>query len=222
MTDEEFDYPPGPLEEVVVAGFRQSSTLELDSSITVLNRETIESASLQHFEELISLVPNMNFSGDGARARYFQMRGIGELEQYEGAPNPSIGFIVDDIDLSGVGGISTCSTCNQVEVLRGPQATRFGASALAGLVYVQSADPTADFDMNAEVLAGNDDTFAAGAGRRWRHDANTSAAAFPSTTTRAMVFTTTLRWASMTVMNAMNGPAGENSCGKSATAGKPN
>ena len=134
MTDEEFDYPPGPLEEVVVAGFRQSTTLELDSSITVLNRETIESASLQHFEELIALVPNMNFSGDGARARYFQMRGIGELEQYEGAPNPSIGFIVDDIDLSGVGGISSVFDINQVEVLRGPQATRFGASALAGLV----------------------------------------------------------------------------------------
>ena len=162
MTDEEFDYPPGPLEEVVVAGFRQSTTVELDSSITVLNRETIESASLQNFEELIALVPNMNFSGDGARARYFQMRGIGELEQYEGAPNPSIGFIVDDIDLSGVGGISSVFDINQVEVMRGPQATRFGASALAGLVYVQSADPTPDFNMNAEALAGNDDTFAAG------------------------------------------------------------
>jgi outer membrane receptor protein involved in Fe transport len=90
------------------------------------------------------------------------MRGIGELEQYEGAPNPSIGFIVDDIDLSGVGGISSVFDINQVEVLRGPQATRFGASALAGLVYVQSADPTPDFNLNAEALAGNDDTFAAG------------------------------------------------------------
>jgi outer membrane receptor protein involved in Fe transport len=161
--DEEFSYPPGPLEEIVVSEFRQSTTLELNSSITVLNRETIESASVQDFEELISLIPNMNFSGDGARARYFQMRGIGELEQYEGAPNPSIGFIVDDIDLSGVGGISNVFDIQRLEVLRGPQATRFGASALAGLVYVQSADPGADLDVNAEALAGNDGTFAAGA-----------------------------------------------------------
>lgn len=160
--DQDFDYPPGPLEEVVVSEFRQSSQLELDSSITVLNRETIQSASLQNFEELIALVPNMNFSGDGSRARYFQMRGIGELEQYEGAPNPSIGFIIDDIDLSGVGGISSVFDIQRVEVLRGPQATRFGASALAGLVYMQSADPEAGFSLNAEVLAGNDDTFAAG------------------------------------------------------------
>lgn len=160
--DQDFDYPPGPLEEVVVSEFRQSSQLELDSSITVLNRETIQSASLQNFEELIALVPNMNFSGDGSRARYFQMRGIGELEQYEGAPNPSIGFIIDDIDLSGVGGISSVFDIQRVEVLRGPQATRFGASALAGLVYMQSADPEAGFSLNAEVLAGNDETFAAG------------------------------------------------------------
>ena len=133
----------GPLEEVVVSAFRRATALELDTSITLLDQETIDSASVQHFEELIALVPNMNWSGDGARARYFQLRGIGELEQYEGAPNPSIGFIIDDIDLSGIGGIGTMFDIDRVEVLRGPQATRFGASALAGLVYVQSADPEA-------------------------------------------------------------------------------
>ncbi|MBT8057462.1 MAG: Plug domain-containing protein, partial [Gammaproteobacteria bacterium] len=77
----------GPLEEVVVSAFRRATTVELDSSITVLGEETIRAAALQHFEEMIALVPNMNWSGDGARARYFQLRGVGELEQYEGAPN---------------------------------------------------------------------------------------------------------------------------------------
>jgi len=160
--DEELFYPPGPLEEVVVSEFRRSTNLDMDSSITVLNQVTIESASLQHFEELIRLVPNMNFSGDGSRARYFQLRGIGELEQYEGAPNPSIGFIIDDIDLSGVGGISSVFDIQSVEVLRGPQATRFGASALAGMVYVQSVEPARERSVNSEILGGNDSTFAAG------------------------------------------------------------
>jgi iron complex outermembrane receptor protein len=160
--DEDLLYPPGPLEEVVVSEFRRSSNLDVNSSITVMNRDTIESATLQHFEELVRLVPNMNFSGDGSRARYFQLRGIGELEQYEGAPNPSIGFIIDDIDLSGVGGISSVFDIQSVEVLRGPQATRFGASALAGMVYVQSVDPAEQKSVTAEVLAGSDETFAAG------------------------------------------------------------
>ncbi|MEE4294070.1 MAG: TonB-dependent receptor, partial [Xanthomonadales bacterium] len=99
---------------------------------------------------------------DGSRARYFQLRGIGELEQYEGAPNPSVGFIVDDIDLSGVGGISTVFDIDRVEVLRGPQATRFGASALAGLVYMQSAEAAFETSVNAELTLGSDDTRAAG------------------------------------------------------------
>ncbi|NNL05512.1 MAG: TonB-dependent receptor [Xanthomonadales bacterium] len=152
----------GPLEEVVVSAFRRATTVELDSSITVLGEETIRAAALQHFEEMIALVPNMNWSGDGARARYFQLRGVGELEQYEGAPNPSVGFIVDDIDLSGVGGISSVFDMAQAEVLRGPQATRFGASALAGLVYLQSAEPSNETEVIAELLAGNAGTLGAG------------------------------------------------------------
>ena len=152
----------GPLEEVVVSEFRRATTVELDSSITVLGEETLRAAALQHFEELIALVPNMNWSGDGSRARYFQLRGIGELEQYEGAPNPSVGFIIDDIDLSGVGGISTVFDIAQAEVLRGPQATRFGASALAGLVYMQSVDPSEDPGVEAEFLAGNAGSVGAG------------------------------------------------------------
>jgi outer membrane receptor protein involved in Fe transport len=153
---------PGPLEEVVVSAFRRASVLDLGASLTMLDAEVIETAALQHFEELIALVPNMSFSGEGTRARYFQLRGIGELEQYEGAPNPSVGFIIDDIDLSGVGGVNTSFDLQQVEVLRGPQATRFGASALAGMVYLQSAGAGAEFDLRAEATAGNDDTRAAG------------------------------------------------------------
>ena len=160
--EEDGAFPPGPLEEVVVSEFRRSSSLEIDSSITVLNSAVIEAASTQHFQELISLVPNMNWSGDGSRARYFQLRGIGELEQYEGAPNPSVGFVIDDIDLSGVGGIGSVFDIQQVDVLRGPQATRFGASALAGLVYVQSHDPGRETGVDAELLLGNDNTLSAG------------------------------------------------------------
>jgi len=150
------------MEEVVVSAFRRASVIDLNASVTLLDGEEIAGATLQHFEELIALVPNMSYSGDGARARYFQLRGIGELEQYEGAPNPSVGFIVDDIDLSGVGGVNTVFDLEQVEVLRGPQAARFGASALAGMVYLQSAEPASRFGWNAEALAGDDDTLAAG------------------------------------------------------------
>jgi outer membrane receptor protein involved in Fe transport len=149
-------------EIVVTADFRERAASDVPASITVLDAAEIEARSVQHFEELIGAIPNFNWSGDGHRAKYFQMRGVGELEQYQGAPNPSVGFLVDDIDFSGIGGIATLFDMQQIEVLRGPQGTRYGANALAGLVYMRSAEPTAAFNGRVELQAGDDGMLAGG------------------------------------------------------------
>jgi len=152
------------LEEIVVtADFRERAASDLPVSVSVLGEERIREAAVQHFEELIYAVPNLNWSGDGNRARYLQIRGVGELEQYEGAPNPSVGFLIDDIDFSGIGTVATLFDIERIEVLRGPQGTRYGANALAGLVYVQSAAPTEVFEARARVTAGGDDQLSGGA-----------------------------------------------------------
>ncbi|HUD97233.1 MAG TPA: TonB-dependent receptor plug domain-containing protein [Woeseiaceae bacterium] len=150
-------------EIVVTADFRERSAAELPSSITVLDAEQVEQRAVQHFEELVLSVPNLNWSGDGHRARYFQIRGVGELEQYEGAPNPSVGFLIDDIDFSGIGGIATLFDVQQVEVLRGPQGSRYGANALAGLIYVKSAEPTKDWNGRVHLGGAEDNAISAGA-----------------------------------------------------------
>ncbi|CAG0938035.1 putative TonB-dependent receptor BfrD [Gammaproteobacteria bacterium] len=152
---------PGPaagLEEIVVtARLRPGEALrEVPASVAVLDEAAVQALALQHFEELGAAVPNLGFSGEGARARYFQVRGSGELEQYEGAPNPSVGFVIDDVDFSGIGGIATTFDTARVEVLRGPQATRYGANALAGMIYLSSVAPTAEPDARVETLAGSD------------------------------------------------------------------
>jgi outer membrane receptor protein involved in Fe transport len=149
-------------EEIVVSAYRPVAAMELGTSISLLDSETINEFSLSHFEELVQLVPNMYLSGEGSRARYFQIRGIGEREQYEGAPNPSVGYIIDDIDLSGIGGVASTFDLEQVEVLRGPQSARYGASALAGIVYTRTAMPTDQASALVEVTGGNEDIFSAG------------------------------------------------------------
>jgi len=151
------------LDEIIVtADFRERPVRELPASVTVLDTEAIESLAVQHFEELVNVVPNLNWSGDGHRARYLQIRGVGELEQYQGAPNPSVGFLIDDIDFSGIGTVATLFDVYRIEVLRGPQGTRYGANALAGLVYVQSALPTDQLDGRVQLTAGDDDMRSAG------------------------------------------------------------
>jgi outer membrane receptor protein involved in Fe transport len=144
-------------EIVVTADFRERSAHEMATSVTVLSGDFIREAAQQHFEELVNTVPNLNWSGDGHRARYFQIRGIGELEQYEGAPNPSVGFLIDDIDFSGIGTVATLFDMESVEVLRGPQGSRYGANALAGLIYMRSKTPSAERDGRVQVAVGDDD-----------------------------------------------------------------
>jgi iron complex outermembrane recepter protein len=110
-----------PLEEIVVTASLLGQTVgAMPASVTVLDESTLAAAGLQHFADVLGLVPNLNWSGGTSRPRFFQLRGIGELEQYQGAPNPSVGFLVDDIDLSGVGMPATLFDVEQVEVLRGP------------------------------------------------------------------------------------------------------
>jgi outer membrane receptor protein involved in Fe transport len=145
------------LEEIIVtASLRPAPATEVPASFTVLDAALLQSAGLQHFADVLGLVPNLNWSGGTSRPRYFQLRGVGELEQYQGAPNPSVGFLIDDIDFSGVGMPATSFDVDQIEVLRGPQGTRYGANALAGLINVRTADPRPERELRTELTAGED------------------------------------------------------------------
>jgi len=152
------------LEEVIVtATLRQQSLLEAPVSVTVLDEATLRDAGRQHFEDVLTSVPNLHWAGGTSRPRFFQLRGIGEREQYEGAPNPSVGFLIDDIDFSGIGMPATLFDVDRIEVLRGPQGMRYGANALAGLIVMRSADPRPEFGFSTEASLGEYDSRSVGA-----------------------------------------------------------
>jgi len=143
------------LEEVVVtASLRDRALRDLPASATVLDSHTLETAGVQHFQDVLGLVPNLNWAAGTSRPRFFQLRGIGELEQWQGAPNPSVGFLIDGIDFSGVGMPATLSDVDRIEVLRGPQGTAYGANALAGLIAVNTRAPQRVPDASANATFG--------------------------------------------------------------------
>ncbi len=151
------------LDEIVItASLRPTSVAELPQSVSVLDSDTLRMAGLQHFEDVLGEIPDLNWAAGTSRPRFFQLRGIGEVEQYQGAPNPSVGFLIDDIDFSGVGMPATLFDTRQIEVLRGPQGTSYGANALAGLISVHTADPGTAFEMHGELTGGDYDTRAVG------------------------------------------------------------
>ena len=152
------------LDEIMVtASLRPVPLTDMPASVSVLTGDALRDAGQQHLEEVLALVPNLNWAGDTSRPRYFQVRGIGELQQYQGAPNPSVGFLIDDIDFSGLGSAATLFDVDHVEVLHGPQGTLYGANALAGLIYVKSSAPSDTFGGRAEFDAGDYDERSYGA-----------------------------------------------------------
>ena len=136
-------YAAEPIEEILVtADFRDSKLLELSNSVTVISADTIASRGATHIEQLLNLAPNVNFSSGASRGRFFQIRGIGERSQFVDPVNPSVGLIIDGIDFTGLGLSASTLDVNQVEVLRGPQGTLNGTNALAGLININSNDPS--------------------------------------------------------------------------------
>ncbi|MCP5360657.1 MAG: TonB-dependent receptor [Sinobacteraceae bacterium] len=152
------------LQEVVVtASLRRDRLDELPASVTVLDTATVRRAGVQHLQDLLPLVPNLNWASGSSRPRYFQLRGIGETEQWQGAPNPSVGFLIDSMDFSGVGMPATLFDVGQIEVLRGPQGTTYGANALAGLINIGTRRASAEPEARFEFTGGQHDSLAAGA-----------------------------------------------------------
>ena len=113
-------------------------------SATVLTEQIQSRRGAAHLEDVITLAPNVAASSGASRSRFFQIRGIGERSQFVEPVNPSVGILLDGIDLSGAGGALTLFDVRQVEVLRGPQGSLMGANALAGLIAVQSNGTDSD------------------------------------------------------------------------------
>ena len=149
--------PAQDLEEIVVtAGFRDRDLMTSPGSATVVDEETARDRAAQHLESILSVAPNINYASGGSRARFVQVRGIGDLEQFIDPKHfPSVGVSFDDINLGGTANAGMLFDAGQVEILRGPQGTRFGTGALAGLINIRGNRPSDEFMSFIEAGAGN-------------------------------------------------------------------
>lgn len=135
---------------IISADFRPNEAQETPVSLTTIDDEVIESRGAQHLEDILNLAPNVNISSGASRGQYFQIRGIGERSEFKAPLNPSVGLYIDGIDLSRSGGAATLFDIEQVEILRGPQGTLYGANGMAGTINLRSTQPSDEFDMKFE------------------------------------------------------------------------
>ena len=147
------DQPP---EVVVTTGFRPEPLNASVGSTTVLDASLIESRQADHLEAVIGAAANVTMTSGASRGRFVQIRGIGDLEQFVDPKHyPSVGLRLDGIDIGGIASSAMLFDVDQVEVLRGPQGTAYGASALAGQVNIRSAAPADTFDAYLDAGVGD-------------------------------------------------------------------
>jgi iron complex outermembrane receptor protein len=147
------------LEEIIVnADYRQSKANDIFSSVTVLDANLIRKKNAQHLEDILFNAPNVNLSSGASRARFYQIRGIGERGQFSEPLNSSVGVIIDGVDFSGIGNAALLYDVEQVEILLGPQGTRYGSNALAGLINLQSKAPTNETSYGLQLENANFDS----------------------------------------------------------------
>lgn len=146
----------------VTSNFRAVDVTQFPASVSVIPEFLIESRQAQHIEEILNVAANVNFASGASRGKYIQIRGIGERSQFAEPINPSVGFVIDEFDFSGIAGIGTLFDVQQVEVLRGPQATEFGAGALAGLIKVKTTEATAEQQTRFAISLAENNTWSVG------------------------------------------------------------
>lgn len=125
------------------------------NAVEVLDKELLEQSGSAHIQDLIQQIGNVNYSSGSSRARFFQIRGIGERSQFVDPVNPSVGVAIDGIDYTGMANAATLFDIDQVEVFKGPQGTSIGANAMAGFINLTSTATGSEAASKASIEFGN-------------------------------------------------------------------
>ena len=140
-----------PLAEIIVTAQKKSERLqEVPVPVTVIGAQALLDTNQVRLQDYYTSAPGLSLATDGFRAGIptLAIRGI----TTGGYGNPTVGITIDDVPygsstLQG-GGIYAPdidpSDLAQVEVLRGPQGTLYGASSMGGLLKFVTVDPSTD------------------------------------------------------------------------------
>lgn len=144
------------LERIIVRGALTATPLsEMATSISVIDEQAIQQRQAQHLEEILNRAANVNFASGASRGRFVQIRGIGERSQFTDPINPSVGYLVDGINYSGLLAGASTFDIEQVEIFKGPNSARFGADGLAGMINVLSKDASDQTSIDAQFGIAN-------------------------------------------------------------------
>ncbi|WP_445777234.1 TonB-dependent receptor [Shewanella sp.] len=153
------------LEVITVYGEKiERSLKDSTSSISVIDKDSIDSGQYQSISSALAEVPNIvvlsgavpdirGVSGNGSATGF---------NSFSGGARARVSTLVDGVaepfvaDLSGDTGLWDIQ---QIEVYRGPQSTINGRNSIGGTVFIKTEDPTFDWEGAARVGYRDQDQF---------------------------------------------------------------
>jgi outer membrane receptor protein involved in Fe transport len=156
------------LGEVIVTAQKRTQVLaDIPMSVSVVTGETLERAQADDFQDIAALIPGLSLNSNTRGITRVTMRGINT-----GGVASTVGVYVNDVPFGSSSGLANAAVLSgdfdtfdmaRIEVLRGPQGTLYGASALGGVIkYVANAPSTEGFE--ARFRGSMEDVESAGMG----------------------------------------------------------
>jgi len=144
------------LETVTVTSSKVGGDIQnIPISITALSQEQLTATQTAGGPDLVKQVPNMSFTKTNFSGYSIQLRGIG-TQAISVTTDPAVAVAFNDIPfIRNHFFEQEFYDVSQVEVLRGPQGTLYGRNATAGVVNLNSAKPTDQFEAMASLDVGN-------------------------------------------------------------------
>ena len=144
------------LETVTVTSSKVGGDVQnIPISITALSQEQLTATQTTGGPDLVKQVPNMTFTKTNFTGYSIQLRGIG-TQAISVTTDPAVAVAFNDIPfIRNHFFEQEFYDVSSVEVLRGPQGTLYGRNATAGVVNLESAKPTDQFEAMASLEIGN-------------------------------------------------------------------
>jgi len=150
--------------EIIVSARRRSETLQSTPvAITAVNTAMLESKAAVNIGDLQGAAPGLLITqqNSGAQAANISIRGL-TYADIEKSQTPTVGVVVDGVTIgTNTGQLQDAFDIAQIEVLRGPQGTLFGANTIGGVVNIMRTKPTMQPGLKAEFTYGRWNTWAA-------------------------------------------------------------
>jgi iron complex outermembrane receptor protein len=146
------------LEEIIVTSTKRAERLQdVPVSVTAVTQDVLDRNNVRELGDLVKLSPGLVINYGSQPGNFsINMRGIGTFSNGI-AVESDVAVVIDDVPIGfQAAAFKDLIDVERVEVLRGPQSTLFGKSAIAGVLNIVTAAPSSTFGGKAMMLTTDD------------------------------------------------------------------